>query len=214
MTPDRIKGERPKPALVLLAAGASRRLGTCKALVDLTPSSPLELLLAAGATLDDVPALVITGRDHDLIAEAAPAGVEVLHNADWAAGRTGSVRAAALARPDLDLCLAPVDVPLVPSSVFAALAAAWTENGFPGRGWLAPRYIGTGAEDVPHGAFGHPIVVGRDLLAEVGSVPPDTPLRALRGRAGPLFSVDVEAREVLDDLDRPADLERLRIRPG
>ena len=36
-----------KPALVLLAAGASKRLGTCKALVDLGGASPLARLLEA-----------------------------------------------------------------------------------------------------------------------------------------------------------------------
>jgi len=204
----------PRPALVVLAAGASQRLGTCKALVELTPLTPLALLLAAGAELDDVPPLVVTGRDHDLIARAAPAGVELLENPDWAAGRTGGVRLAARARPDRDLCLAPVDVPLVPVAVFSALLAAWDRADRPPRGWLAPRYAGPDAPGARRGAFGHPIVVGRDLARELAALQPDAPLRLLRDRAEPLLGVDVDAREVLDDLDRPADLSRLRNRPG
>ena len=61
---------RVKPALVVLAAGASRRLGECKALVDLNGSSPLERLLRAGGPASHGPVLVVTGAHHGEIAEA------------------------------------------------------------------------------------------------------------------------------------------------
>ncbi len=88
-----------KPALVVLAAGASRRLGTCKALVDLGGRAPLERLCAAGACLDAAPPLVVAGADLALLAAALPAGAELVHNPDWAAGRSGSVAVAARAPP-------------------------------------------------------------------------------------------------------------------
>jgi CTP:molybdopterin cytidylyltransferase MocA len=195
-----------KPALVLLAAGASKRLGTCKALVDLGGASPLARLLEAGACLDEVPALVVAGADHEAIAAALPASAELLHHRAWAAGRSGGIAHAARVRPGRDLCLAPVDVPLVGAPVFAALEGAWRAAGAPGHGWLAPR-VGT--------RHGHPLVIGRELVAALENEPPDTPLSALRCRAAPLLEVLLEAREVLDDLDRPADLQRLRARfPG
>ena len=125
------------PALVLLAAGASRRLGTCKALVELRddpPATPLALLLAAGRCLDAAPPLIVTGADHEAIAAAAPPGCELARNDDWAAGRTGGVLLARARRPGLDLCLAPVDVPLVGAAVFERLARAWAEAGAPPRG--------------------------------------------------------------------------------
>jgi CTP:molybdopterin cytidylyltransferase MocA len=192
------------PALVLLAAGASERLGTCKALVDLAGRTPLARLLAAGVDLRAAPPLVVAGRDHAALRAAIGPGVDLAHNPRWRLGRTGSVQLAASLRPGLALCLAPVDVPRVPRSVFGALLAAWLEAGEPPRGWLAPLAAG------PPPRHGHPVVLGPDLLELGRTLDPDAPLRELRGQAGPLLSVPVPGSEVLESLDTPEDLEHLR----
>jgi molybdenum cofactor cytidylyltransferase len=195
-------------AVVVLAAGRSLRLGECKALVDLGGRTPLDRLLDASSGLGDAPALVVTGAHHERIVRALEqrrSPFEVALNADWASGRTGSVRVAWKRRRGFDLLLAPVDVPMVPREVFEALAGAWSAAGAPPRGWLAPRH---GAR----GGFGHPIVVGRELAAGVETLAPDTPLRELRDLAEPRWAVEVASPEVLDDLDDPGDLERLRRR--
>ncbi len=192
-----------KPALVILAAGASRRLGRCKAITRLGRSTPLERLVASGGILGDSPPLVVTGADHDAILQRLPAGCEVVHNPDWESGRTGGITLAATRRPGRDLCLAPVDVPLVPAGVFEALAAYWAENGAPERGWLTPSHDGRG---------GHPVVLGRALAAELESFSADRPLRELRSRASPRLRLEVGAPEILDDLDTPEDLAELRKR--
>lgn len=204
------------PALVILAAGESARLGRCKALVPLTPRTPLELLCAAGAPITEragVPTLVITGAHHDEIAAAAPPGVEVVRNPDWRAGRSGGVFLATSHRPGRDLCLAPVDVPLVPAAVFEELLRAWTDAGSPARGWLAPswRPPSGGANRIPP-RFGHPVVIGRDLLLGLGALGPDIPLRRLRDTADPVFSAAVDTPAILDDLDSPEDFSRLTVR--
>lgn len=194
-----------KPALVVLAAGASERLGECKALASIAGHPALELLLSSGATFRDVPPLVVTGADHESIQRRAPRGVAVAFNAHWRLGRTGGIQLAHALRFGLDLCLAPVDVPLVPRGVFDELSQAWHAAGSPARGWLAPR----------HGSrFGHPIVVGRALLEELSGFTASEPLQRLRTRADPLFSIAVEHDSVLDDLDTPADLARMRARFG
>lgn len=192
-----------KPALVVLAAGASERLGDCKALVSITPRTPLEILLENGAIFDDVPALVVSGAHHERIQRAVPSGVALAHNTRWSAGRTGTVQLAARLRAGFDLCLAPVDVPLVPRAVFESLSRTWHENGSPARGWLAPEF---------DARFGHPIVVGRALLEELAAFPASEPLNRLRARADPLLSVTVQNPEVLEDLDSTLDLSRLRAR--
>jgi CTP:molybdopterin cytidylyltransferase MocA len=89
--------------------------------------------------------------------------------------------------------------------VFAALAAAWRAAGAPERGWLAP-CVRTAAGP----RYGHPIVLGRGLAATLAEAPADAPLWSLRAAARPLFSAAVESLSVLDDLDGPDDLARLR----
>jgi CTP:molybdopterin cytidylyltransferase MocA len=198
------------PALVGLAAGASTRLGEPKALAELAArpgGTALELLLAAGAALGDPLPLVVTGQDHDAIAARLPRAAELVRKYAWSSGRTSSVQLACALRPGRDLCLAPVDVPLVPAAVFAALAAEWRARGAPSRGWLAPCLERDGAK-----RFGHPVLAGRALLAELKDFPPASPLTRLRTAADPLWTLPVASAAILDDLDTPADLARLRAR--
>lgn len=204
------------PAVVVLAAGASRRLGIPKALVEIAGRSALAHLVGAGSALDPGPVLVVTGADHEAIAaHVAERGLaaELVFRRDWAEGRTGGVLEAARRRPGRDLAVAPVDCPLVGPAVFAALGRAWAEAGAPARGWLAP-YLKAGL-DVGRRRFGHPVVCGRDLVRDLEDLTAgdaDAPLRALRVRAGPRWGVPVAEPAVLDDVDRPADLERVRRR--
>lgn len=211
------------PALVVLAGGASERLGTCKALVDLAGRTPLARLLAAGADFDGAPPLVVAGAHADLIARALPSGVELARNVRWREGRSTSAAVAARARAGFDLCLAPVDVPLVGRDVFAALVSAWSRERAP-RAWLAPACeadAGTLDEHAPPVRFGHPIVIGSELAGELARALDepafdwnDFPLSALRARATALRSVRVASRAILDDLDTPDDLARLRAEAG
>lgn len=190
---------------MILAGGASRRLGQCKALVEWSGVTTLERLASAGAAFDALRPLVIAGADLERIAARTPRGVECVHNARWAEGRTSSVLAARDARPGLDLCIAPVDTPLVEPEVFELLAASWARAGAPERGWLAPC---TAHE--PR-RFGHPIVIGRALLGELVS---SESLRDLRARAAPLLHAPCAFESILDDLDTPEDLSLLRRRAG
>jgi len=196
------------PALVILAAGASSRLGECKALASIGGRTALEHLLAAAEGVFEGPAVVVTGAHHaeiqGSVLDLADA-VEVRHNPDWSAGRLGGLRLGWEARRGRDLCLAPVDCPLVPARVFEELARAWLAEGSPPRGWLAPRH-GTGSA----ARHGHPLFLGRELEGELAGWAPDRSLRELRRIAGPVLGHPVEAPEVLFDLDTPSDLAALR----
>lgn len=196
-------------ALVILAAGESSRLGQCKALAPITPRTPLDLLLESGSVLGGPPPLVVTGADHERISAAAGDRAEIASNPDWRAGRSGGVLLAAGLRAGHDLCIAPVDTPLVPAEVFRALEQVWRGAGCPSRGWAAP-WVRTGGGER---AFGHPIVVGRGLVRRIAEKGPGCPLRELRALADPLLAVEVAASAIRDDLDLPEDLERLRTRP-
>jgi nicotine blue oxidoreductase len=199
---------RAKPALVVLAAGESARLGACKALVDLCGRTPLARLLEAGASFDDLAPLVIAGEHCDAIRDAAGSGVEVARHEHWSLGRTSSIRLARRLRPGCDLVIAPVDVPLVERGVFDALLAEWIARGSPPAGFLSPLL----PDREKRGRRGHPIVLGRALALELETLSADAPLSALKPRARPLFDVEVESVAILDDLDTPEDLARLRAR--
>lgn len=189
---------------MILAAGASRRLGEPKPLVELGGASVLEHLCRAGACVDDGRALVVLGARAELVRARLPAGCTALPNPDWAAGRSGGVRVAHRALPGRALLIAPVDVPRVPARVFAALTQEWEALGAPPAGWLAPR--------LGPDRFGHPVVVGSSLLDLLEGLPGDAPLRELRSRAAPLASLEVFDPEILEDLDTPEDLRELRNR--
>jgi molybdenum cofactor cytidylyltransferase len=193
--------------VVILAAGASSRLGRPKALVEIDGRSVLEHLLAAAGGVDGGRALVVLGHGARAIAPHLPRGCAHLENPHWSAGRSLGVRLAHRALPGRALLLSPVDVPLVPARVFEALAGEWERLGGPDLGWLAP-CLG-GRSDRP---FGHPVVVGPALLEVLEGLPADAPLRELRGWARPLAALEVSDPEILDDLDTPDDLERLRNR--
>ena len=199
------------PAFVILAAGASTRLGEHKALAELRGEPAIAHLLRAGLALEDPAPLVITGADEGAIERTLRAlsvgdrlSPELVHNPNWSDGRGSGLMLAASLRAGRDLCVAPVDCPLVSPQVFEALGRAWAEAGRPSRGWLGPR-LGTD----PSAPHGHPVLLGRELLSEWDG---QESLRDLRQKALPLLSVAVEDPAILDNLDRPADLERLRAR--
>ncbi len=197
------------PALLLLAAGASTRLGFPKALAELGGHSVLERLLAAGRSMNGAPRLVVVGAHAREIAARLPQGVELCLHEGWRAGRTSSIQAGLARRVGRDVCLAPADTPLVLERTFEALVQSWEAHGAPAQGWLAP-YVRDGPEAALH--YGHPVILGRGLAQIVLAADPTTALRCLRERAEPLLGLEVDDPAILDRLKVAADLARLRKR--
>ncbi|MBM3986663.1 MAG: hypothetical protein FJ294_01745 [Planctomycetes bacterium] len=186
---------------VVLAAGESRRLGEPKALAHIGSRKALEHLLAALACVDADP-LVVTGAHAEEIRAHCARPASWLHNPRWSEGRTSGVIAARDALPGADLLIAPVDVPMVRATTIAAILRAWHDAGRPEAGWLAPRLRA-------QGTFGHPVLVGRELLRRLDA---GKELRALRAFAQPLLAAEVDDPAILDDLDTRSDLDALRQR--
>ena len=93
------------------------------------------------------------------------------------------------------------------SAVEGADPVADKGAGSPEQGWLAPWVEFAGER-----RFGHPVLLGRGLLGGLAGFAADRSLRDLRGSARPLLGVQVASSSILDDLDRPEDLDRLRER--
>lgn len=112
---------------IVLAAGASSRMGRPKALLK-TPANhhlathQAHLLRTAGCT----PVAVVIGAQAHLLRETLPTPLPLIENPHWAQGRATSVQAGAAAFPDADGWLfLPIDaIGIRPLTLRALLAAA------------------------------------------------------------------------------------------
>jgi CTP:molybdopterin cytidylyltransferase MocA len=193
--------------VLITAAGASRRMGRCKALLRCGVEAAFERIARLARDCTELAPVLITGADHDAIAAAVAAApatagrLELLHNPDWERGRVGGIALAVRTYRPHSALIWPVDCPLVAAETLAALRLRWDELGRPTRGWLAP---GCAVDGVRH--YGHPVWLGEELLSELVEADPALALRELRRRADPLVGLPVQDRAVLDDFDTPADL--------
>lgn len=167
---------------IVLAAGASRRFGDePKQLAPLDGAPLLEHALAAVAGVD--PRVVVLGHAADeIIAAVDLHGARPVVCREWEEGQAASLRCGIAAVGDVDAALIVLgDQPGLTSAAVAAILAA-----------------GPTARATYDGAPGHPVLLGRDLLARAGELRGDTGFRGLLGGT----------REVeLGDLADPADID-------
>lgn len=186
---------------LVLAAGASTRMGRPKAGLPFGETTALGLVLRACAAAGLGPALVVAGAAPDEVRAAVPAGETVLlvDNPRWSAGRTTSIQAGLSALPAdaRAFLLWPVDVCLPGPDVVRALLAASARD--PGRlAWIPS-----------HSARrGHPALFARAVASRLMALGPDDPARdVVRALAdeGQVCHVAVDDPWVLRDMDTPDD---------
>jgi CTP:molybdopterin cytidylyltransferase MocA len=220
---------------VLLAAGASKRMGRTKALIRRRGVSYLALglrhlwavcdrvvvVLGADAARvraaleDEIQTLVATGRLHDEVTAARRHGAPALEvrfvvNRVWARGMYGSVRAglraARTAKPEAVLVL-PVDHPFISPATIQVLAAAMDAALGAYRGTRAERARFAYAV-VPRyrGRRGHPLVLSAGLAAAVAADGRARDLSdAVRSRARLVGYLDVRDSGVVRNRNTPRD---------
>jgi molybdenum cofactor cytidylyltransferase len=193
-------------AALTLAGGASARMGRPKALLELDGQT---FIAAAVGNLRAAGCAVLLAVDgaHRLDPELPGlAGVELVHNPAWPLGPLASIQAGLRRALELDPGLAGllvhhVERPRVTAASFAALLAAFA--GEP-EGLWQPSY---------RGRSGHPLVWPRSLFEALLALDPATcDARTLvRGLASPRRrKLELDDPGVVDNIDTPADLERLR----
>jgi molybdenum cofactor cytidylyltransferase len=185
-------------AAIVLAAGASTRMGRPKQLL---PSFGGQSLLRQ-ATLEAIrsgcrPVIVVTGAHADQSSrEVGDLPVQLIHNPDWAAGMSSSLRAGLAALEADDRAGAAIvtvcDQPFVAAPLLEGLATAYRSSG---RSIVASEYGGT---------LGVPALFAREHFAQ---------LAGLRGAGGAKQVIAEHADEVVRvpfpegvaDLDTPED---------
>lgn len=185
-------------AAVVLAAGASRRLGRPKQLLTRDGETLLHrtarLALASGAA----PVLVVLGARHEAMLSAlAGLDVEVSLNPDWDQGLSSSLQAAARALADFDgsILVLGCDQPALEASHLRALVSGATA-------------AASGCAATAHGtALGVPALIAAALWREATGLRGDRGFGAVLAQQAPGAVWRLEAPELEWDLDTQADVE-------
>lgn len=172
------------PRALILAAGEGRRFGGPKQLAEVGGRPLLAHVLDTAAPWDP---LVVLGAHADAILARVQMTDHVIA-ADWADGQSASLRAGIAALGDVDRAIVLLaDQPWISREAVEAVLAA----------------DGDAARATYHRAPGHPVVLGRRMLARAGELRGDAGFRDLLTDA-----TLVEAAHLCDpaDIDTPDDL--------
>jgi len=187
----------PAPAAVVLAAGASTRMGRPKALLEHDGRSFVACAVELATRAGCAPIVVVTGAvdlaDQGLVAR-------LVHNEQWRQGQLGSLQRGLAALEDpAGVLVLTVDRPHLRVTTVVTLVAAFRTS--PQFSWQ-PAYAGR---------RGHPVIYPRGLLPALAALPVSAdPRELLRAHEALRRTVTVDDPAIHDNLDSPADLERLR----
>ena len=191
---------------IVLAAGASTRMGQAKAALPLGQMGETVVSRVVGTLIEGgVPKVVVVAGAHiDAVRAAMPAHEEratVIEHLGWQRGQLSSLVAGldAIDTPLLEAALVTlVDVPLVHASTVAAVIEAWRRTRAP---------IVRPADGERHG---HPVIFDRSVFADLRSADLNTGAKAVfalhRDR---IVNVEVNDAGAFEDIDTPEDYERI-----
>ncbi|MCX6624365.1 MAG: nucleotidyltransferase family protein [Acidobacteria bacterium] len=185
-----------KIAGLILAAGASRRMGRPKALLEYRGETFLDRLIGLlGAHCDEV--VVVLGYHAAPIRSGIRRSSEArfVDNPDPARGQLSSLQTG-LASVDVDaLVFTPLDYPAVSGETVGRIAAALRA----GAQLVAPEF---------RGRHGHPVGISRLLAEEILALPENSQAREAIHRHRATY-LDVADAGILMDVDDPAAYGRL-----
>ncbi|MDP2999411.1 MAG: nucleotidyltransferase family protein [Bryobacterales bacterium] len=182
---------------VILAAGASRRMGRPKALLDWRGVTVIEHMVGLlGAVAS--PVIVVLGHHSEAIRERGIQATLVV-NPNPERGMLSSLQCGLRAvPPEADAVLfTPADYPAVEAGTIRALAAGASS---------APLTI-----PVFENRRGHPVLITRPLVAEILALPEQArPSDVIHRYLDRAMIIQVRDRGVVEDIDDPETYRRLR----
>jgi molybdenum cofactor cytidylyltransferase len=192
---------------IILAAGASSRMGQAKAALPFGGSGETVLSRIVSTFLaGGVPRLIVVSGAHiDAVRRAMPSHetrAHVIEHPGWTQGQLSSLLAGLEAVEDSLLeavLVTPVDVPLVSARTVAAVIGAWRRTRAP---------IVRPANGARHG---HPVMFDRSVFDDLRTADPNVGAKAVfalhRDR---VLNVEVDDAGAFEDIDTPGDYEKLR----
>ena len=189
---------------LILAAGASSRMGTPKALLDYRGETFVGRLVRVLGTSCS-PVIVVLGYHADAIRKQVPATATIATNPDPSRGQLSSLQTGLAALPaDADgFAFIPVDSPAVAEETVAKLARTF-EQRKPETLFVIPRQSGK---------RGHPVLATRSIAAEFLALPPTAEAReVVHAHVDRTEYVDVDDSGIFTDVDDPEAYRQLKER--
>ena len=187
---------------IILAAGASSRMGRPKALCEFDGWTCIELALDACREASLAPPIVVLGFHAEAIRRHVSFGdATVVLNQYAERGQTSSLKSGLTALPDRTeaFLLYPVDFPLVSAAELRLLLAAW-------RARSGGQHIFIPSHDRRRG---HPVLLDATLRDAFMRLADDSPARVVIDALPDRISyVECETPTVLVDMDTPEDYAR------
>lgn len=187
-------------AALILAAGASQRMGQAKALLHVGGTSLFDRVVntARAAGIDAVVAVVASPHGEHIVEQFAAQPITWAHNPEPERGMLSSVQAGLPHIPAaaVGALIWPVDIPFVDVQTVRKLLSGDLEQ---------PAVL------TCDGRGGHPLWLPRRLFDAAMALSPEVGLRALRQEHPPL-RIAVDDAEILRDLDTAEDLAAARSR--
>ncbi|MCU1334801.1 MAG: hypothetical protein JWO19_382 [Bryobacterales bacterium] len=187
---------------IILAAGASSRMGTPKALLDYRGETFVgRLVRVLGASCKHV--IVVLGHHAEVIRQQVPPTAQLVVNPDPSRGQLSSLQTALGALPaEVDgFAFIPVDSPAVEEATMAKLARAFDKRDSSTL-FVIPRQSGR---------RGHPVIAARSIAAEFLALPPTAEAReVVHAHVNRTEYVDVDDAGIFTDVDDPEAYRRLK----
>ncbi|MCO5183367.1 MAG: nucleotidyltransferase family protein [Anaerolineae bacterium] len=188
---------------VVLAAGASKRMGRAKLSLPWGDTTMLGAVLRVVNACSAENALVITGADaSQTAASAAAAALPAMHNPNYANGEMVSSLQLALPllEPEHAALVVLGDMPLLSADLIDTVIRAYRQSQAL---IIAPTY---------KGQRGHPVLFAPSLFGELLALPSgeSAPRAVVRRHVAETLLVPVESDAVLIDIDTPNAYEQFR----